>query len=258
MTANTNVSVSEQTNYAYQLFMLFLCLYAIAALAIATLVQLPPETARILEYADWVVCGLFLFDFGRHLAIAGDRWRHFYTWGWIDLLSSVPMIAVLRIGRFARVLRILRVLRALRATKVLVTYLVQRRASSAFYSMLAVSFSMIVFSAVAVLNFEMGEQGSNIQSAEDALWWSVATITTVGYGDRFPVTAEGRTVAVMLMTTGVGLFGVLSGVVATWFLTPNKQEVAATMQERTEVSDLKIAVSDLRELLENLKSGKSA
>ena len=146
-------------------------------------------------------------------------------------------------------------LRALRATRVLVTYFLRHRANSAFYSVLAVFFSMIVFFAAAMLTFELGAEGANIQSAEDALWWAVATITTVGYGDRFPVTSENRIDAPMLMTAGVGLFGTLSGVVAAWFLTPDNQELAATIQERAAISELKIAVGELRKLLDNSKTG---
>jgi voltage-gated potassium channel len=254
MTTETSEFAGKPINYAYQLFMLFLCVYAISELAISTLVQLPREASRVLEIVDWAVCGLFLFDFGRQLVVAEDRFRYFYTWGWIDLLSSVPMVGGLRAGRVARALRILRVLRALRATRMLVTYVLKHRAESAFFSVLSVSFSMIVFSAVAILSFELDADGANIRSAEDALWWAVTTITTVGYGDRFPVTSEGRAIAAMLMTAGVGLFGTLSGIVAAWFLSPDDQEVAATIQERAEISDLKAAVGELRVLLDEARS----
>ena len=72
--------------------------------------------------------------------------------------------------------------------------------------------------SVAILEFER-VPGANILTAEDALWWALSTMTTVGYGDRFPVTTEGRMIAAVLMITGVGLFGVLSGTIAGWFLT---------------------------------------
>jgi voltage-gated potassium channel len=61
---------------------------------------------------------------------------------------------------------------------------------------------------------------SNIKSAEDAVWWTFATITTVGYGDNFPVTSERRVVAAVLTCSGVRLFGTLSGFLAAWFLGP--------------------------------------
>ena len=63
---------------------------------------------------------------------------------------------------------------------------------------------------------------ANIKGVEDAIWWAFVTITTVGYGDRFPVTSEGRLIGALLMTAGVGLFGTFSGFVASWFLAPQK------------------------------------
>jgi voltage-gated potassium channel len=254
MTYQEPSAVSE-TSASYQLFMLFLCVYAISALAVQALAPLTPEASRIVDYVDVGVCVLFFADFLRTMYRAENRLRYFLTWGWIDLLSSIPMIDALRIGRVARMIRILRVLRALRATKMLVTHVVATRAQSAFYSVLAVSFSLVVFSSIAVLTFEQGAAGSNITSGEDALWWAMVTITTVGYGDRFPVSPEGRAVAAMLMTAGVGLFGTLSGVIAAWFLGP--QQPAAPAEEKPEVSaelaELRATVAELRSITDSLR-----
>lgn len=228
MKRNSQAQLAERADYAYQLFMLFLCGYAVISVAIVTLANLPTEMERFLKYVDWAVCVLFLADFLRSLIRAKNRWKYFYTWGWIDLLSSIPTIDAFRIGRLARVLRIIRVLRAMRAAKVLVAYFVKHRVNSALYSILIVSFSMIVLSALAILNFELGAEGANIRSAEDALWWAITTITTVGYGDRFPVTSEGRLIAAVLMTTGVGIFGTLSGTVAAWFVAPDRKNAPET------------------------------
>ena len=76
---------------------------------------------------------------------------------------------------------------------------------------------MVIFSSVAILQVE-DDPNSNIKTAEDALWWAYVTITTVGYGDKYPVTTEGRIIAAFLMTMGVGLFGTFTGYVASWFV----------------------------------------
>lgn len=263
MNSEVKTIEGEQISHAYQLFMMYLCLYAIASLGLQTLGNLEPATVQILDYADWVVCGLFLFDFFRSVYRAEDRLRYLYTWGWIDLISSIPMINALRAGRVARLLRIVRVIRALRATKTLVTYFMRHRATSAFYSVLVVAFSLVVFSAIAVGGFERNADGSNIKSAEDALWWAMTTITTVGYGDRFPVTTEGRAIATVLMTAGVGLFGTLSGVIAAWFLAPEEaQRIKATEAEAKSAAeqthDLDAAVVELRAILAELRENKAA
>ncbi len=69
-----------------------------------------------------------------------------------------------------------------------------------------------------VLDAERGAEGANIVGSEDALWWAATTVTTVGYGDRFPVTGEGRLVAVALMVGGIALLGVVTASVAAWFV----------------------------------------
>jgi voltage-gated potassium channel len=76
---------------------------------------------------------------------------------------------------------------------------------------------MVIFSSVAILQVEDDPTG-NIKTAEDALWWSYVTITTVGYGDKYLVTSEGRLIAAFLMTAGVGLSGTFTGYVASWFV----------------------------------------
>jgi voltage-gated potassium channel len=96
--------------------------------------------------------------------------------------------------------------------------------------------------SIAVLQFEKAS-GGNIVSGEDALWWAITTMTTVGYGDRFPITSEGRLVAVVLMAAGVGVFGTLSGLVASWFLAPATKETDADLVE------IKAILADVRSRL---------
>lgn len=82
---------------------------------------------------------------------------------------------------------------------------------------------VVIFSSISILIVEK-DPLSNIKSAEDALWWSLVTVTTVGYGDKFPVTTEGRLIGVVLMFLGVGIFGTFTGYIASWFTKVNKDE----------------------------------
>src|SRR5687767_11016838 len=101
----------------YQFFMLALCLWALASLGAGTVLRLRPSTLTILAYADTVVCGLFFIDFVISFYRAPSRWTYFRTWGWIDLLSSIPAVDALRLGRAVRVMRILRVIRAMKSAR---------------------------------------------------------------------------------------------------------------------------------------------
>jgi voltage-gated potassium channel len=234
--------------HPYQIFMLSLCVFALAALGVERFGDLGPGVVSILQLADLVVCLLFLGDFLHSLLTAPDRWRYFRTWGWIDLLSSVPSVDLFRIGRAARILRILRVLRGVKATRLLAGFVLNRRAESAFMAVSLSTLLLLVFASTAVLHFEAVPE-SNIKGAEDALWWSLTTITTVGYGDRYPVTTEGRAVGVLLMFTGVGLVGVFSGLFASWFMAP------AVGRNRNEIQQLRADIAALRAAIETRRAG---
>src|SRR5687768_8583712 len=212
-------SKAESRLAGYQFFMLVLCIYALAVLAADATVRLRPEVKAVFEYADYAVCAIFFIDFFVSLWAAPNRWQYFVTWGWIDLLSSIPALDVARWGRLARVVRVFRVLRGLRATRLVTTVVFRRRAENSFLTASVVTILLIVFCSVAILQFESSSE-SNIRTAGDAIWWALTTITTVGYGDRYPVTAEGRCVAVVLMGAGVGLFSIFSGILAAWFIAP--------------------------------------
>lgn len=229
----------------YHLFMLGLCIFAILALAVEALANLDEATLQILTYADLAVCILFFLDFLISLVKAPNRWRYLGTWGWIDLLSSIPAVRVLRWGRLARILRVLRILRGVRATKILSLFILKRRAQSGLFAAALLTLLFVVFGSIAILHFENVPE-ANIKTAQDALWWSCVTITTVGYGDRYPVTPEGRAVGVLLMIVGVGLFGALAGLVAGWFLRPAQE------QEETDIQQLRQELAQLRMMLSRL------
>jgi voltage-gated potassium channel len=228
---------------AYQVAMLILCIFALGALAGQVAVSLDPEIRTILDYADYAICALFLGDFVVSLWSSPNRWRYMTSWGWLDLLSSIPALNAVRWGRLARIVRLFRVLRALRATKVLTSVVIQRRADNTFLAASLVALFLVVFCSIAVLQVEDVE-GGNIKTADDAIWWAMTTITTVGYGDRYPVTGEGRFVAVVLMCAGVGLFGTFSGFLAAWFLSPEEKKTENEIAElRNEIRALR---SELR------------
>jgi voltage-gated potassium channel len=138
-------------------------------------------------------------------------------WGWIDLISSIPMVDFVRAGRILRLIRLLRIVRAFRSTNQLIRHIFRNRAQGTFTSVAMLAVLLIIFSSIAILQVET-DPNSNIKSAEDAIWWAYVTITTVGYGDKFPVTSEGRIIAAILMTGGVGLFGTFTAYVASWFV----------------------------------------
>lgn len=85
----------------------------------------------------------------------------------------------------------------------------------------------LLLGAVAVLDAERGSPGANINTFGDALWWAASTVTTVGYGDRYPVTTEGRVIAVLLMLVGIALVGSITASVAAWFVRSSEESAGS-------------------------------
>lgn len=237
---------SRQTSQSYLIFTLVLSILAILALAIEVILKPSPDIRAILGYADTVICVLFFIDFLIQLTQAENRLKYMARWGWLDLLSSIPAVEILRFGRLARILRIFRVLRSVKSARILASMILKRRAQSAFLAAVLMAIVLMTVGAISVLHFEDAPE-SNIKTPEDALWWAVVTLTTVGYGDRFPVTSEGRVIAAVLMIAGVGLFGTLSGFVAAWFLAPTQKE------EVSGIDRIEIELRKIREEIAILK-----
>ncbi len=215
---------SEDKLSIFQLLILLLSLYVIGSLVVSTLVVLKPEEQRLLAYIDNAICFVFFIDFATRFYKAENK-LEFMKWGWIDLISSIPALDCFRAGRAFRLIRLIRLIRAFRSSKILLDYLFRKKAQGAFGSAAIIAVLMIVFSSISILHFE-DQPNSNIKTAEDALWWSYCTISTVGFGDRFPVTTEGRIIAIFLMTTGVGLFGTFTGFIASWFVRKDHDAVS--------------------------------
>lgn len=227
-----------------QIITLILSVYVLITLVVQTTVPLTPDTVRILDRIDFFVCLVFLADFFVRFRHAESK-RQFLKWGWIDFVSSIPMLDIFRVGRVVRIVRLFRILRAFRSTKNLVTFLLHRRKATSFAAVATICFVVMVFAAVAVLNFEDAPDG-NIKNAPDAFWWAFVTMTTVGYGDKYPVTWEGRLVACVLMTAGAGLFATFTAFVATTFLQPDQKT------SETEISELRKEIQGLSEKIDRL------
>jgi len=202
------------------IIVIILSIYVLGALLIDTIIVLSEETSILLYYIDNTICVFFLIEFFIRFYKSKNK-LNFIKWGWIDLVASIPMVGFLRFGRILRLIRLIRVIRDFKSTHHLINHIFSNRAQGAFTSVAVIAILFVIFSAIAILQVE-NDPNSNIKTAEDAIWWAYVTITTVGYGDKFPVTTEGRIIASILMTVGVGLFGTFTAFVSSWFIADKK------------------------------------
>jgi voltage-gated potassium channel len=171
---------------------------------------LDPHMARgwreTFTVVSWTVWSAFAVDFLIRLALAEQR-AHYALGHWYDIaLIAIPLMRPLR---FLRLLTLVRIL--------------DRSASNSLAGRVAVYVGgsaglAVLLGAVAVLDVERRNPDANIKTFGDALWWACTTVTTVGYGDRYPVTFQGRSIAVVLMLVGIGVVGSVTAAVAAWLV----------------------------------------
>ena len=216
---NNNVNVKKEIKL-FNILILILSVYVLISLLVSVIFELSEELNILLGYIDNFICIVFLVDFWIRFKKADNK-LEFMKWGWIDLIASIPFLDFARAGRVIRLIRLVRVFRALKSTKLIYEHITQNKKQSVLTSVALISIMMIIFSSIAILQFEK-DINSNIKTAEDAIWWSYVTITTVGYGDKYPITTEGRIIGAILMTTGVGIFGTFTALVSSWFIQKNE------------------------------------
>ncbi len=219
---------------------------------------LSDATLDLLNKYDNAICVIFLVDFAFNLRASRPRRDYFiHRRGWLDLLGSVPSFgffrftALLRLARLSRFARLSRLLEGQNKRALIRDVLDNRGQYAAFITVLA-AFLVISLSSVFVLQFESHSADANITTGGDALWWAIVTITTVGYGDFFPVTAAGRVTGVFVMFAGVGIIGALASILASVLIPPAKP--AATSEAPAAASaDLHGELVQIREELSALR-----
>ena len=182
--------------------MLLFSIFSVGLLIYSFFLPHESQVYKLINYYDFALCFYFLYDFFKQLFSEENKWRYFYTVGWLDLISSIPVVAEFRVLRFVRILRVIKMIRSIRA---LLRFISQNKKESLFGFIIFLVVVSIVLTSTAVLYFE--KDVGNIKTAEDALWWTFITITTVGYGDYYPVTGFGKIAATLLIATGIGFFG---------------------------------------------------
>jgi voltage-gated potassium channel len=231
MTAQATAPVTRRHGNAYNIFILVLTLYSLV-LMVVLLLPLDEATRSTVNVWDNAICIVFLIDFGMNLHGSRPKREYFvHQRGWLDLLGSIPSVGVFQLGalfRLARLSRLARIFKLLQgqAGKDVVLDVLNNRGQYATFITILLAGMVLSVSSILILQFEVGAPDGNIKTGGDALWWAIVTITTVGYGDFFPVTALGRITAVFVMFSGVGIIGALASILASLLVAPSTPDDA--------------------------------
>lgn len=224
----------------------FLAVYSVQVLG-----QPPRRLNDALDAALAIIYVLFVIDYGVRLMLASNRIRWF-LWHLIDLaIVALP---------FLRPLRLVRLLVLFSALQKAVGGAIRGRVI--VYTAFSVVLLMYVAS-LAILEQERGKPGSMINNFGDAVWWSITTVTTVGYGDLSPVTTSGRVIAVFVMIGGISLVGLVTATLASWIIqrvaeedTANRAVTAAQIDDLR--TDMEQRIDALTAEVRRLNAGDRA
>jgi voltage-gated potassium channel len=198
------------------------------------------------DVAEWGVWAAFALDYVIRLALT-ERRREFVRTRWLDLAAVLlPMIQPLRLLRVVATLLLVGQ-RARMASQIRLTTYVG-----------GAVVGLLMFGSLAVLSVERDAPGGNIETLDDAVWWSFTTMTTVGYGDHAPTTGLGRVLAVGLMLSGIALLGVVTANIAAWFIARFEKDDAEERRQTAAIADLAEEVRLLRAEVARLRSSPVA
>ena len=164
-----------------------LSVLVLGLLFVETFFTISDDTLKLFRLIDTSICLVFLGDFFYQLA-SSKRKLDYLKWGWIDFISSIPLVGPLRLGRLVRVARIIRIIRLARAGGNILDVLRGDRTESTLISVIGGTIVLIIITSLAIIRFED-------LPTEDALWWSIYALLTGELGEHSPISIEGKIIA---------------------------------------------------------------
>lgn len=240
----------SEGNLGYEIFMAGLSILSIVNLGLLIFVR-DATLADVIMVMNLILTLIFLLDFIVRFIKAPSKKEYMGRGaGWADLISALPFqqTNILRLFRLIRVYRLIGTYGMRRVGQALI----KERAETALLMLLLIGMLVLEFGSLEMLRLEQNVPGANITSASDSLWYVIVTMATVGYGDEYPITDQGRIMGSFIIVVGVGIFGTLTGYLANLFLTPMRRRVAKQDTLESRYEELKKLSAQQQQALDEL------
>ncbi len=211
----------------YELVMAMLALSMVFILVYEYTGSPSEEVSTILYQIDLLILSVFAFDYFYRFYRADDKW-HFFKNNIFDLIAIIPFDKAFRVARLTRLFRLARLVRVILIARRIKEPLIGVFKTNGLIYVIITTIFLIVIGAVAIIFVDPA-----FDDFGDALWWSLVTATTVGYGDIAPESTGGRIIAGFLMIAGIGFLGMLTGSIATYFV----DKLAKEREDKSVIDD---------------------
>lgn len=219
--------IVEETNTragrAFDLFVQSLIIFSISVFAIETLPDLTLGTLEILRYLEVVIVIIFTFEYLLRLIVSKNKIGFIFSfWGIIDLLAIVPFYLIafgldldlvfLRTLRLFRLVRIIKLARYSKSfTRIMLAFKIAKEDLLVAFGATSI---MLIIASFGIYIFENPVQPDKFSSVFHSLWWALATLTTVGYGEIYPITLGGKVFTGLILMIGLGIVALPAGIIA--------------------------------------------
>ena len=208
-----------------------------------TFVPPPPDTLNQFILIDRYACTIFMID-------VLVRWRRmnwsrkYWKWGWLDVIAAIPLDSAFRAMQAIRIYRFVRLARIIYKFKGVTK---GTTLNEKLLAMPGITLVVILISTTLIVEVESKAPNAMIKNGGDAIWWALSTVTTVGYGDMYPVTTQGRFIAAVLMLVGIALFGSISAFVTSKIILPKEER-----DHEGELREIRALHKEIKELRQTL------
>jgi voltage-gated potassium channel len=221
----------------YEIIFIILALFVVTITIMDLSGYISLESNVTLSFLDSMILALFIIEYTVRIIIYKGKKSKFIKENIIDLIAIIPFSSLFRVFRVFRLLRVLKATKFLKVLKIFKAGAFMSKSLKGFSALLKtngfiyiiyISLATLLIGSAAIYLFEYREAGKSFM---DALWWSIVTVTTVGYGDISPATSIGRVIAIILMITGIGFIGVMTSTLATFFITKKPEDKTIIINE---------------------------